>query len=428
MSARYRYLVAALLFAAGVINYLDRSALSVVAPVISQDLGLSAAELGIVFSSFFFGYALFNFIGGYLADRFGPKRVFAAGMGAWSIFCGLTAAATGLVSLLVYRVLFGMGEGPMATTTNKTITNWFPRHEAASVIGITFAGQPLGSALAGPVVGLVAVAFSWRVSFVVIALLGLTWVVLWQLLVTDHPSQHPRVQAAERRLIETSRDEHVPVTALAESEPLWEYLRRPSVLAVALAFFSTNYVLFFFLSWLPSYLSAVHQLNLKDMSIISVIPWLVGCVGYVVGGLLSDMLFKRTGNGLLSRKAVIVGGLGGAAACVAFTAMATSVTTAIVLIAAANLFLLMAPQATWALVQEMVPASRVGGVGGFAHFLGNVSGIVGPAITGFIVQYGGGYGSSFVLAGAIALIGACGILFFVRGATAVHLEVGPDLI
>src|ERR1700759_372118 len=154
--ARYRYVVAGLLFAAGMINYMDRSALAVAEPLIRRELHLSPSALGIIFSSFFFGYTLFTFVGGTLADRYGPRRVFAWAMAGWSVICAATGATSGFASLLACRAAFGVGEAPMSSTTNKAISDWFPRTETGTIIGFTFAGQPLGSALAGPVVGLVA--------------------------------------------------------------------------------------------------------------------------------------------------------------------------------------------------------------------------------------------------------------------------------
>ena len=151
-TGKYRYVVAGLLFTAGAINYMDRAALGIVAPIVSKTLELSPSQLGVIFSSFFVGYAIFSFLGGYFADKWGTRRVFTWAMGIWSLFCGLTAAATGFVSLLLTRVFFGIGEGPMSSNTNRTISNWFPRHETATMIGFTFSGQTLGNAIAGPVV------------------------------------------------------------------------------------------------------------------------------------------------------------------------------------------------------------------------------------------------------------------------------------
>jgi ACS family hexuronate transporter-like MFS transporter len=210
-----RWFVVSLLFLAGVINYLDRAALSIAAPLIQKDLNFSHAQLGIVFSSFFIGYALFNFIGGVASDKFGAKKVFGTAMGIWSIFCGATALASGLASLIVLRVLFGMGEGPFSSSNSKMVNNWFPRREVASAIGVISSGTPLGGAVAGPVVGYMAIRFGWRWAFVAIMLLGLAWLVLWSLSTTEHPQQNSRVKTAELDLIvagqqHASSMEHTP--------------------------------------------------------------------------------------------------------------------------------------------------------------------------------------------------------------------------
>ena len=195
MGMRIRWVIGVLMFLAGMVNYLDRSALGVAAPLIRQDLHLDASQLGIVFSSFSFGYALFCFVGGYASDRFGPRNVMGVSMVAWSIFCGLTAAIWSVSSLLVVRILFGMGEGPIGSTFNKTVRNWFPHGQQASAVSIANAGTPLGAAVSGPVVGLLALNFGWRPAFVIIALMGIAWVVFWYAIATDRPSQKPRVSA-----------------------------------------------------------------------------------------------------------------------------------------------------------------------------------------------------------------------------------------
>jgi MFS family permease len=407
---RYRYMVAALLFMAGMINYMDRAALSVAAPLIRQELHLSPSEMGIIFSSFFFGYTIFT-VGGTFADRYGPRRVFTWAMAGWSVICAATGAVSGFASLLACRAVFGVGEAPMCSTTTKAISNWFPRTETGTMIGVTFAGQPLGSALAGPIVGLVALEYGWRTSFVVIGLLGLAWVVAWRMLVTDQPGQHPRVSAAEIRLISESRGSYVPPEA--DTGSLLSFLTRRSVLAVGATLFAANYVLYFFLSWLPTYMTDVLHMDLQHMAVVSMIPWLCGAVGYIGGGLISDALARRSGNALAARKSVAMAALLGASVCVIGVVFAQSVVSAVALIAVATMFTTAVPQAAWGLVQELVPQSRVGAVGGFAHLLSNISGMIGPTVTGFAVEYLGGYSSSFALAGAVGLVGlvilACGV-------------------
>ena len=249
MLKKKRWQLVLLLFVAGVINYLDRSALSVAAPLVMRDLALTPADLGLIFSSFFVGYAAFNFIGGWAPDKLGGKRVFAIVMGVWSTFCALTAAATGFASLLVIRVFFGVGEGPLSSTMNKVVNNWFPRREAASAVGFANCGTPRGGAIAGPVVGLIAVAFGWKVAFVAIGLLGFVWLFFWTRLATELPRQHSTISAEELREIE---EDHAAPTANLPAQPLSFYLKQPVVLATGLAFFGYNYILFFFLTWFPS--------------------------------------------------------------------------------------------------------------------------------------------------------------------------------
>src|ERR1700756_678448 len=193
MLSRVRWFMVFLVFLAGIINYLDRAALSVAAPLLTKDLGLDPAALGIVFSSFFFGYALFCFVGGWASDRFGPKLVFLVAMTVWSIFCGLTAAAYSIGFLLVVRVIFGMGEGPYSSTINKLVSSWFPRREQATAVGFANAGTPLGGAIAGPIVGFIAVTAGWRLAFIVIAAVSLLWGVAWAILGAGRPRKPPRL-------------------------------------------------------------------------------------------------------------------------------------------------------------------------------------------------------------------------------------------
>jgi MFS transporter, ACS family, hexuronate transporter len=412
-----RWFVVGLLFLAGVINYLDRAALSIAAPLIQKDLDFSHAQMGIVFSSFFIGYALFNFVGGVLSDKIGAKKVFGASMGIWSIFCGATALASSLVSLIVLRVLFGMGEGPFSSSNSKMVNNWFPRREVASAIGVISSGTPLGGALAGPVVGYMAIRFGWRWAFVAIMVLGLLWLVVWTLTTTEQPQQDKRVKPEELALIvagqqQASSMEHAPD---GEKVGLKFYLKQPIILATAFAFFAYNYVLFFFLSWFPTYLTEAHHMSLHDMSIATVIPWVLGSIGLAAGGFITDMILRVTGKPLLARRIVLSVCLGVAAVCVGFAGRVESMEGAVALMSVSIFFLYVTGAVYWAVIQDTVRRENVGGVGGFVHLLANLAGVIGPAVTGFIVQAThGAYGSAFVLAGAVAVLGALCSLIWIR--------------
>ncbi|SAH64026.1 4-hydroxyphenylpyruvate dioxygenase [Enterobacter hormaechei] len=174
-----RYFILVLLFIASMINYIDRAALSILAPYITTDLNVNKAELGLIFSSFAIGYAVFCFVGGWLADKYGPRRIFAGAMGLWSLFAGLTCAAFNFTSLFIIRVIFGAAEGPMGSVTNKTIVKWFPARERARAVGVSFSGNPMGGAVSAPIVAASALAFGWRMTFVGMMLIGFVWVVVW---------------------------------------------------------------------------------------------------------------------------------------------------------------------------------------------------------------------------------------------------------
>src|SRR4051812_7584385 len=391
-----------MLFLAGIINYLDRSALSVAAPLVTADLGLTPADLGLVFSSFFVGYAIFNFIGGWASDKLGGKRVFSLAMAVWSAFCALTAAATGFVSLLVIRVFFGIGEGPLSSTMNKVVNNWFPHREAASAVGYANCGTPLGGAIAGPIVGLLAVAFGWRVAFVAIGILGFIWLLFWMRLATETPREHPTITPEELREIE---EDHADPTAGLPSQPLSFYLKQPVVLATGLAFFGYNYILFFFLTWFPSYLTMAQGLSIKDMSVATVLPWVLGFCGLAAGGYVSDLVFRRTGRALFARKLVLTVCLSIAAVSVALAGLVSTVGSALALMSAAVFFLYLTGSAYWAILQDTVRGENIGGVGGFIHMIANCAGIIGPAVTGFIVQSTGAFPRAFVLGGGAPALG-----------------------
>ncbi len=392
-----RWTVLALLFLGGMINYLDRSAIGVAAPFLSKQLSLTPSELGWVFSVFFFGYAAFCFVGGYAADRIGARNVFAIAAVVWSVFCGLTAFVFSYASLLIVRLIFGAGEGPYGSATNKMISNWFPRRQQGSAVGWANAGTPLGGAIAGPIVGF-------------IALVGLCWAIVWMLLVTERPEQDADVSAGERTGTATGPE----VLSTGPRASLRRLLIRPGVLATAFAFFGYAYILYFFLSWFPSYLTMQQHLSISSMSFVGAIPWLLGFIGLAGGGVVSDAIFRFTGNAVLARKLVLVGGLLIAAVCVALAGEVTGVLAAVTLMAVSVFFMYLTGHTYFTLILDTVEQDRVGGVSGFVHLIANLAGIVAPAVTGYMVQASGSFAGAFALAGAIAVLGALSVVVFVR--------------
>jgi ACS family hexuronate transporter-like MFS transporter len=416
MENRFGWVMVVMLFVAGGISFLDRAALSIVAPMIVRDLNLTASNLGVIFSAFFVGYSLMCFLGGMAADRFGPKRVLLCAMVLWSLFCGLTAVSTTFISLLVIRILFGMAEGPFLSNANKIIGNWIPTGRRAMAISIAQSGTTLGGAIAGPIVGVIALSYGWKVSFVAIAAIGLLWVMGWFLIARDAPAA---------RLVAVPESPETPRCAETDARSLGSYLRQPAVLAIAFAFFGFGYLLYFFLSWFPSYLMMERHLSIKDMSIVSAFPWLMGFVGYIAGGAVSDWVLKLTGRAVFARKIVLVICLFAAAVCVVLAGYATTVWSAAGLMGTSILFLYMSANSYWALILDMIEGARVGAVGGYVHMFGNFAGVAAPAVTGFIVQETGSFTSAFALAGVIALLGSICIAVFIPQPPSKQ-EVAPD--
>ncbi|KLU25251.1 hexuronate transporter [Caballeronia mineralivorans PML1(12)] len=410
---KYRTTILMMLLLATVINYIDRSALSIAMPFITRDFHLTAGEKGMIFGAFSIGYAVFNFLGGYLSDRFGGRSVLSVSMTGWSIACGLTAAVSGFWSMLLIRVAFGMGEGPNAATANKVVNTWFPIDERATAAGVGQAGGPIGGALAGPVVGFLALAFGWRAAFIVMAVLGITWAIAWRLLSTETPAQHPKVSREELAHIEAGQE---AVTAPSGGKvSIREVITTRAVLTTGISLFCYNYILFFFISWFPSYLVDAKNISLKDMSLVSSLPWITGAIGFLSGGFLVDAIYRRTGKRMFSRKVVLVTSLLIAASCIVLTGFVDAVSTAVGVMTIAIGLLMLAAPAYWAIIQDSVPRHQVGTASGFMHGLANCSGIVGPAITGFLIQSTGSFVSAFVLAGVVGLIGSLILACFVDG-------------
>jgi MFS transporter, ACS family, hexuronate transporter len=408
MLSKGKTVVLVMLFLAGVVNYLDRSALSIAAPFITEDLHLSPTQLGIVFSSFSVGYAIFNFIGGMASDKYGAKLTLFVAMVVWSLFSGAIALVFSLASLIVIRVLFGMGEGPLSATINKMINNWFPSDKRATAIGLANSGTPLGGAIAGPIVGIIALNYGWKISFVLIMIIGIVWAACWWIFIKDKPAGESNENNGSAKPGQNQSGEKIPLTY---------YLKQKTVLFTAFAFFAYNYILFFFLTWFPSYLTDARGLSIKEMSVVTVIPWVLGFIGLASGGMVSDFVYKKVGKALFARKVVLVSCLFTSAVCIGIAGLVTTTVAAVSLVALSVFFLYLTGAIYWAIVQDVVDQKNVGSVGGFMHFLANTAGIIGPTLTGFLVEKSGTYTAAFLLAGGLAVFASLSVIKFVKPIT-----------
>ncbi|EJP7697741.1 MFS transporter [Salmonella enterica] len=253
----------------------------------------------------------------------------------------------------------------------------------------------------------------WRPAFGIIFLFGLVWVLLWYFIVSDKPTMSKHLAPEER--IDFENHEDVILSDDGRATPsLGYYMKQPMVWATTLAFFSYNYILFFFLTWFPSYLNHSLHLDIKEISIATVIPWVIGAIGMVLGGVCSDVIYRITGNALLSRRLILGVCLAGAAVCVAVSGTVSTIGSAITLMSVSLFLLYLTGPIYWAVIQDVVHKDKVGSVGGAMHGLANISGIIGPLVTGFIVQFSGKYDYAFYLAGAIAIVSSLLVFVFVK--------------
>ena len=417
MFKNYRSFICLMLFFAMLINYLDRSALSVAMPILAKDFGLTKIEMGWVFSSFFAGYALFNLVGGYLSDKYGAHPILAGSMVIWSLFCGMTTLATGVTSLLLIRFFFGVGEGPISASSNKIVYNWFPPGERAKVFSYALAGVPLGGAVAGPIVGMMTSYWGWKVAFWVLVAIGVIWTVIFMKKVAERPQDSPYITAEELKLIEASQAAQAPVVAGGtdtDNLSAWYFIRKPIVLTAAFGYFVHSYVMFFFLSWFPSYLMLERGLSLKEMSFATVVPWLVGTFGFIFAGHIADMVLKKTNDVYFTRRWVSVVCTIIVVGCVGMAGVVQTTAAALILTGISLFCSYVAIPQFWGIIQENVTGKRMGVVGGFVHFVANSSGIIAPAVTGYAVTASGKFISSFYLAAVIVFVGAIALYLFVK--------------
>jgi len=397
------------------LNYADRAAIGVAAPLIIKEFGFSKGAFGLILSAFFFGYAPFCFIGGYTSDKFGPRKVMALAIAWWSLFTVATVAGFNFLSFMIIRFLFGFGEGPQGSVTAKTMANWFPQRELGGALGISQAATPLGGAIGTPlVVWLIATSGNWRTPFIVLGVLGLLATIGWYAIVRDRPEVHPWVSRGELEEIEHGEIVRRPETEAEAAAGIRPYLRLPVVWFTAFAFFGYAWVLYTFLSWFPVYLVDARGIDLKGVAVAGTVPWIAGVFGFIIGGLISDRIAVHTGRPAAVRKMIIVAGLLVTAVLFSAIAMVTTTVSSVILMASVVFVLYLTGAQYFALISVVVPKERLGGVAGFVHFIANLAGILAPAIVGFIVDRTGSWGLTFGLSGAICASGALALLLFGR--------------
>lgn len=357
-----------------------------------------------MFSAFAYPYAAMQVLGGWLSDRFGPRRILAALSVVWAVGTILTGTCMGLATLIAVRVLVGVGEGGAFPAATRALAHWMPVRERGLAQGITHSAARLGGAVAPPVVLAIAMAYGWRQSFVVLGLASLVWTVVWLVSFQDRPELHRRVKPSELAAIRGAGGASAAASPRARVPTPWKRLVRAMAL-VTLVDFCYGWSLWVFLTWLPSYLSDARGFPLKKMALMAALPLLAGVVGDTLGGVVSDAIYKRTGRLTLARRSLLLVGFLGALAFMIPAITTTNAVAAVCGLALAFFFLELTNAVLWTLPLD-IAGDFAGTAGGLMNTGFGVAGMLSPVVFGWLVEHTGGYRSSFVVSLGLLVLGA----------------------
>lgn len=395
-----RWRIFVIVFVLVVLNMLDRTALSIAMPTIAHEFDLQPGMQGVVLSAFFWTYAVLQIPGGWLIDRFGPRRLITVATIAWGLFQSLAVVATGSVVLLLTRLGLGAAEAPLFPAGAKLSAAWLPPRERGRGAVLMDAGSPLGAAIGGVTIAWLMVVFgSWRLAFLAAGIATIVVGVLAWWYLRDDPAGHAGANAVERA--------HIAATAegrLAEAAP--GRIAAASMAGLLVGRMSWAMINFGLLTWGPSYLAQARGFDLKQMGSATFAVFVAGTAGSLFAGFAADRLFTRG----VSRAAVYKGmlGLSGVAIFAAFVALPhVGDPVAAVAVLAVTVFFVYWGSLYWSLPPLLAPRQRVGVLGATMNFAGSSSGIAVPIITGFILQWTGAY------AAVLGFFAACALLYAV---------------
>lgn len=377
------------------ITYLDRVNVSTAAVGFGAEFNLSKTQIGLVFSAFAYPYLVFQIIGGWVSDRFGAKRTLVVCGLVWAAATVLTGLAGGFASLLVARLLLGLGEGATFPAATAAMSRWVPRERRGFAQGITHAFARLGNALAPAAMIAVMAAYGWRESFYVCAGISFVWVMLWMLVFSEHPKDHPRIQPEELAVLPPPK----PKSKIAL--PWGRLFKRMA--PVTIVYFCYGWTLWLLLSWVPMYFMNM-GLDLKGTAIFSSTVFFGGVIGDTLGGVVSDRIYKRTGDLNKARSRMV-------ALCLALTLIALvplmfthDMYVSLGCLAVAFFFSEMTIGPMWAIPMDIAP-DHCGTASGMMNTGSAMAAIVSPVVAGLLIDAFGNWQLPFLVSIVLLAIG-----------------------
>lgn len=412
---RSRYLIMVMLFITVVINYLDRSNLSIAAPALKDEFGLDTVHEGLILSAFGWTYAAMQIPGGWLVDRVSPRVLYAAALILWSAATFFMGFAGSFVILFVLRLAVGALEAPAYPINNRVVTTWFPEKERATAIGFYTSGQFVGLAFLTPVLAWLQHHYGWHMVFVSTGLLGIVWGVLWYMIYRE-PRQFKGANAAEIELIQkgggvVDLDKRVTEKKAPFSwNDLGLVMSQRKLWGVYLGQFCLTSTLWFFLTWFPTYLVKYRGMDFIKSGFLASVPFLAAFVGVLCSGVLSDFLVRRGATVGLARKLPIILGLLISTSMIGANFIDS--TPWVIFFLALAFFGNGLASITWSLVSALAPVRLLGLTGGVFNFVGNLSSICTPIVIGFLVSKDN-FAPAIVYVSSLALLGALSYILLV---------------
>jgi sugar phosphate permease len=396
---KVRYLMLGLMCLMYFIAYIDRVNISIVGPMLKQEMGLTPVQLGLVFSAFAYPYAAMQIFGGWLADKLGPRLVLGVLSTIWAVATILCGMSWGIGSLIVFRVMLGIGEGGAFPAATRAFTYWMPASERGFAQGITHSFARLGGAVTPPIVMVIVAAYGWRESFWILGAVSLVWTVFFVWLFRNTPIEHKWVKPAELKEIGIDAAE---MKKAAGGKTPWRQMFKRMWL-VTFVDFCYGWSLWVFLTWLPSYLKDARGFDMKQLALFTALPLMAGVVGDTLGGVVSDYIYKKTGSLKLARRSLLVVGLGGALVFIIPAIYTSTAITAVILLAASFFFLELTNAVLWSLPLD-IAGKFAGTAGGMMNTGFGVAGMISPVAFGYLIQTTGSYEVPFLISAALLAI------------------------
>jgi ACS family D-galactonate transporter-like MFS transporter len=409
---KIRWLMIGMCFLANAISYIDRANLAIAAPAIRAELGINAAEMGLVLSAFFWTYALMQLPAGWFIDRLGVRISLAFAVTWWSLFTIATGAARGVTQFIGARLMLGVGEAFSLPSFTCVAFNWFPRSERGMACGIFNSGSTTGSALSLPVVTALIVAVGWRGAFGVTGILGIVWVLAWWFIYRD-PEKYRAIAPAQVDALLAQRG--MPAAPAAAAKISWlDLFRYRSIWGLMIGLFCLNFAIYFFITWFPSYLLQARGFSLTSLGTLGMVPALMAILGNWLGGYTSDRLLKMGWSPTRARKTCLVGGML-TASSIGMSAFVDSTMMCLALFSLAYAALSFTGANVWTVGSEIAPTQdHVASIGGIQNFAGNLAGILITTFTGvMLVLTKGSFLIPLAVAGGLCVVGALSYLFIV---------------